>query len=107
MKVLITATAPELSANVDERFGRAAYFIIASTDKDGFESIENESANAPSGAGIAAAQKVIEINPDIVITGNCGPKAEQLLTAANIKIQTGVKGTVENAIKSAKTVCDK
>jgi len=102
MKVLITATAPVLSAKVDERFGRAAYFIVAYTDKDGFEAIENENVNAATGAGIAAAQKVAELNPDIVLTGNCGPKAEQILTAAKIKIRTGISGTVEDAIKSAK-----
>ena len=104
MKVLITAAAPELSAKVDERFGRAPYFIIADTDKDGFEAVENESINAATGAGIAAAQKVIKLNPDTVLTGNCGPKAEQLLTAANIKIRTGISGTVADAIKSAKEI---
>ncbi len=102
MKILITATAPELSAKIDERFGRAAYFIVVDTDKDGFEAIENDAVNAATGAGIAAAKKAIEINPDIVITGNCGPKAEQLLVAAKIKIQTGAAGTVADAIKSAK-----
>lgn len=105
MKVLITATAPLLSAKVDERFGRAVFFIVVDTDKGDFKSVENENVNNASGAGMAAAQTVIRINPDIVITGNCGPKAEQLLTAANIKIRTGFSGTVEDALKSAKENC--
>ncbi|HBG28212.1 MAG: hypothetical protein A2Y10_19740 [Planctomycetes bacterium GWF2_41_51] len=105
MKILITAAAPVLSAKVDEHFGRAAYFIIADTETDGFEAIENDNANALTGAGIASAQKVIKIKPEIVLTGSCGPKAEQLLTAANIKIRTGIKGTVEDALKSAGENC--
>jgi predicted Fe-Mo cluster-binding NifX family protein len=102
MKIVITATAPELSAQVDERFGRAAYFIVADTEKDGFQAIANDNIDASSGAGVASAKKVVEFNPAAVLTGNCGPKAEQTLAAAKIKIITGISGTVADAIKTAK-----
>jgi len=102
MKIAVTATAPALSAAVDGRFGRAAYFIFADTEKEGFQAIANDCADASSGAGIAAAKKIAEFNPVVLLTGNCGPKAEQALKAANIKIITGVSGIVADAIKTAK-----
>ena len=53
MKIAITAQGPELSAQVDPRFGRAKYFIIYDVDSDEFEAVDNEqNLNAPQGAGI-------------------------------------------------------
>ena len=58
MKIAISATAPNLDAIVDPRFGRAPYFVIADTDSMQFEAIENSSAVASGGAGMGTAQMI-------------------------------------------------
>ena len=58
MKIAISATGPALDAEVDPRFGRCQYFIIADPETMEFEAVDNNSAMAAGGAGIAAAQMI-------------------------------------------------
>jgi predicted Fe-Mo cluster-binding NifX family protein len=102
MKIAISATAPDLSARVDPRFGRCQYFVIVDPDSMEFEGIENSSASASGGAGIAAAQLIVGKEVAAVLTGNCGPNAFNVLEAAGIKVMTGVSGTVKEAVTSYK-----
>ena len=103
MKIAITATASNLDADIDPRFGRCQYFIIADPDTMEFETLENSGAAAGGGAGIATAQTLAGKNIETVITGNCGPNAYETLMAAGIKVITGVSGKVREAIKSYKS----
>jgi len=48
-----------------------------------FEVIENtQNLDLPHGAGIQAAQNITQYNADMLLTGNCGPKAFKALEAA-------------------------
>jgi len=98
MKVAVSATGPSLDDQVDPRFGRCQCFIIADADSTAFEAVPNASAGAMSGAGIEAAQTVVSRGVQAVITGQVGPNAYQVLTAAGIRIFTGASGTVREAI---------
>ena len=99
MKIAISATAPELDAEVDPRFGRCQYFIIADPETMEFEAVDNSSAMAAGGAGISAAQAIAGKGVQAVLTGNCGPNAYQALSAAGIQIITGVSGKVKDAVE--------
>ncbi|MFC2019250.1 NifB/NifX family molybdenum-iron cluster-binding protein [Chloroflexota bacterium] len=99
MKIAISAAETSLDAGVDPRFGRCQYFIIADPETMQFEAIENSSAAAMGGAGIATAQMIAGKGVEAVLTGNCGPNAFQVLSAAGIKVITGVIGKVEDALK--------
>jgi predicted Fe-Mo cluster-binding NifX family protein len=103
MKIAITATAPNLDADIDPRFGRCRYFVIADPDTMEFETLENSGAMAGGGAGIATAQAIAGKGIGIVLTGNCGPNAYEALAAAGIKVITGVSGKVGDAIQSYKS----
>jgi len=100
MKIAITSSGKSLADKVDERFGRAKYFVIVDTNKpDKVNIIENsQNLNLQQGAGIQAAQTISNENVDALITGNCGPKAFKTLQAAGIKIFTGASGTIKEAI---------
>lgn len=102
MKIAVSATTPDLSAKVDPRFGRCQYFVIVDPDSMEFEGIENSSASAGGGAGIAAAQMVVGKEVEAVLTGNCGPNAFSVLEAAGIKVMTGVSGGIQEAVESYK-----
>jgi predicted Fe-Mo cluster-binding NifX family protein len=103
MKIAITATAANLDADIDPRFGRCQYFVIADPDTMEFESLENAGATAGGGAGIATAQTLAGKSIEAVLTGNCGPNAYEVLAAAGIKVVTGVSGKVRDAIQSYKS----
>ena len=100
MRVAITSQGDDLEGNVDARFGRAAKFLLVDTDTMSVQVIENrQSLNLARGAGIQAAQNVIPHKPDVVLTGNCGPKAFRVLQAAGVKVAPGVKGRIRDALQ--------
>ena len=103
MKIAVTSTGKTLDSQVDQRFGRTAYFIAVDTETMDFSVIENESAAAAGGAGISSAKVVIDAGAEAVLTGNCGPNAERTLTAAGIKLYIGVTGTVAEAVELFKS----
>jgi predicted Fe-Mo cluster-binding NifX family protein len=65
-----------------------------------FEAIDNASAMASGGAGISAAQMVAGKGVAAIITGNCGPNAHQVLSAAGIEMITGASGKVKDVLES-------
>jgi len=98
MKIAISAAGPTLEAEIDPRFGRCQQFIIVDPETEEFEVVDNSSAGAAGGAGISAAQMIVKKGVEAVLTGNCGPNAHQVLSAAGIKVITGVSGKVKDAI---------
>ena len=102
MKVAISSSGTTLESNVDTRFGRCPYFIIYDTGDDTFSHIENQSRQAMGGAGVQAAQMIVNQNVEAVITGNIGPNAYKVLSAASISVYSGTTGSVENAIDRLK-----
>ena len=103
MKIAVSATTDNLDSMVDARFGRCPYFLIVKvegTEIKGHEAIKNPSVNAMGGAGIQAAQFVANKGVEVVITGNIGPNAFNVLSQIGIKILTGVGGiSVKDAVQ--------
>ena len=100
MRIAVTTQGKDLNAEVDTRFGRAPNFLIVDPETQSFEVAQNtQSLDLPQGAGIQSAQNVLSHKPDVVLTGNCGPKAFRVLQAAGIKVVVGVKGKIADAIK--------
>ncbi|MDH4239784.1 MAG: NifB/NifX family molybdenum-iron cluster-binding protein [Phycisphaerae bacterium] len=99
MKIAVTSVGKTLDSEVDQRFGRAAYFIIIDTEVMDFNVIENESVTAGGGAGISSAKAVIDAGAEAVLTGNCGPNAQRTLSAAGVRLYTGVTGKVAEAVE--------
>lgn len=102
MKICITAVGVTLDAQVDPRFGRCPHFIFVDTDNGAWEACENTCAQFAGGAGIQSGQMVIARGARAVLTGNVGPNAHQVLSAAGITVFTGVSGTVQEALDGYK-----
>ncbi len=101
MRIAVTSQGENLDAEVDPRFGRAAMFLLVDTETMSFEVVENgQNLNLPQGAGIQAAQNIAEHGAQVVITGNCGPKAFKTLQAAGIEVVVGVSGKVKDAVQA-------
>jgi len=104
VKLAITAAGPELSSPVDQRFGRARYLLVVDTPERTMLVVDNLAGmNATQGAGIQAAQSVIDSKASVLITGHCGPKAFRALQAAGIHVYLTSGGTVDQAISRFQT----
>jgi predicted Fe-Mo cluster-binding NifX family protein len=102
LKVAVSSTGPTLDSPVSPRFGRCPYYLIVDTGTMGFEALPNTNMNAPSGAGIAAAQEVAGKEVEAVLTGRFGPNAYHVLSQVGIKMVTGAAGTVRQAVDAYK-----
>ena len=99
----ITSREKTLEGAVSLAFGRAPCFIIVDTDTGDFEVIDNEQImNIPQGAGIQAAQHIINKGVDTLISGHIGPKAFRVLSEAGIRMFVGASGTVKNTLEDFK-----
>lgn len=102
MKVAVSASGGTLDSPVDPRFGRSPYYVLVDTETMEYEAVPNTSMNAPSGAGIGAAQVVARRGVDAVLTGSAGPNATQVLSQSGIEILTGAQGTVRQVVDAFK-----
>ncbi len=102
MKICITSQGDKLDSQVDQRFGRCQYFVIADTDTLKFEAIKNPNIEAMGGAGVQSGHLVAKMQAKAVLTGNVGPNAFQILQAGGVEVITGVSGSVKDAIEKYK-----
>ncbi len=102
MKVAVSSTGNDLTSQIDPRFGRCKCFVIVETNDMRFDAFENENAVLSGSAGIQSASFVASQGVKAVLTGNCGPKAAQVLSAADIEIYVGQTGTVRDAVEKYK-----
>lgn len=99
MKVVVTATGKTLDSQLDQRFGRADFFLIVDSDNLEFEVVDNSATATAGGAGITSAQSIVEKGVQAVITGNVGPNALSVLKAAEIPVYKGQSVSVRENIE--------
>ena len=103
MKIAVTSTGKEMTSKMDQHFGRAGYFMMVDSETLEFEIVENsQNLNLSQGAGIQAGKTMVDNKVNVLITGNCGPKAFQVLNHAGIQVVTGVEGKIINVVHQYK-----
>lgn len=86
MKIGITSLGKSKDSKIDTRFGRSSNILIFSEERQLEKSMANPGAQAQRGAGVQAAQKLVDEEVNVLITGNIGPNALNLLQQSNIEI---------------------
>ena len=100
MRIAFTTSGDGLEGAVDDRFGRAARFLIYDLESETFEIVDNSrNRDAPQGAGVQSAEAVARSGAIGVVTGRCGPKALRVLTSAGIKVYSTTASTVSAALQ--------
>lgn len=105
MKIAISSTGKTIEDNVDERFGRCPYFLIAEIkDKEikKINAMKNNAQGQSGGAGITAGEMIANKKVDAVITMNLGPKASLVFKQTGIKVYSGqgkIKDVIQEFIK--------
>jgi predicted Fe-Mo cluster-binding NifX family protein len=97
MKIAVPVNEKSVENNVCESFGRAPYFLIFDLVKNDFDFIDNDAADSQSGAGIKAAQIIVDSNSDVLLTPRCGGNAADILEASKVEIyKTRNLSVIEN-----------
>ncbi len=102
MKIGVSAQGKTLDSLLDERFGRCEYFLIYDSKSEQINILENKGQTASGGAGIKAAQQLIDEKVDLIITGHLGPNAYELMDKAEIKAYMCKSMAIGSAIEKYK-----
>jgi len=91
MKIVFTAKGSNWDSQMDARFGRANTFVVYNDQDNTLEVVNNsETEDMGHGAGLQTSQKVLDLNPDVIITGNgAGEKALAILKKSSVKMYIG------------------
>lgn len=100
MILFISAQQDNLASPVNPRFGRCPFLVRFDTESNQWEAFANPGASRSGGAGVAAAQFVIDHQANAVLSGDFGPNAAGAFLAANIELRrfTGDTATVQQAV---------
>ena len=102
MKIADTANGTDLDAPASPIFGRCPTYILVDTETMQYEAVANPAVAAGGGAGVQAAQFVIERGAQAVVTGNVGPNAFGVFRAGGIPVYLFAGGTVQRAVEAYK-----
>jgi predicted Fe-Mo cluster-binding NifX family protein len=99
MKVAIPSKGEGISADVERQFGRCSNFLFVDTETLECRTVPNEAKDQAGGAGVAAAQQVVDEGAEAVLAGVIGPNASDVLSEAHVSIYEDVSGPVVEALE--------
>ena len=101
MRIAISARGPNSYSDVDERFGRAYWFLIYDDVDDSWMPVDNSvNREKAKGAGSSTAEMMKDLGVEQVLTGETGPKAYRVLSQAGINVCHSMCGVVRDALES-------
>ncbi len=97
MKVI---AIPTNNGYIEDHFGQCRYYTVVKTDEKN-KVTSKEVFPTPSGCGCKSnlAEILREKGVNMMIAGNMGQGARNILTSAGITVMCGFSGSVENALK--------
>ena len=93
MKIAIPVN--EDQATVCPSFGRAPYFWVSDTQNGSKSVFENPAAHSEGGAGIRAAQAVLDLGAEALVTPRLGENAANVLKAAGVALYISAFGDAQ------------
>ena len=98
MKIAIPVDEKTLESNVCVSFGRTPYFLIYDVETKESIFIDNSAAASTGGAGIKAAQIIVDNKASALLTPRLGENAADVLKPAEIKIYKTITGSAKDNI---------
>jgi predicted Fe-Mo cluster-binding NifX family protein len=86
MKIVMTSTGDDLDAPPTGTFGRCPHFLLIDSESEDVTAVPNPAAAAGGGAGVQAAQAVVDRGAEAVLTGRVGPHAMEVLAKAGVRV---------------------
>lgn len=100
MKIAIPAEKKSDDTKICISFGRTPYFLIFDTDTKEKSFLENTAATSQGGAGIKAAQSIIDNGAKAVLTPRCGENAANVFKVANVKLYKTKNDSMDENIEA-------
>lgn len=102
MKLALPVESKSLDVSVCPSFGRTPFYVLYDTETGNHEFLDNSAVASQGGAGIQAAQTLVDHSAEAVITWRCGDNAAQVLNAAKIKLYKAQDGSILENIEKFK-----
>ncbi len=96
-KIAIASQGKDLNSKIAPLFDRSPYFIIVGLGI--FQAYKNPNVNDSKDVGVQSAQFVVDKGAGAVITNNISLEAMKELNRLNVKVYSGVSGTVSQALE--------
>lgn len=100
MKIAIPVEEKSLISAVSQSFGRAPYFLIYNIETKESDFLSNSAVCSQGGAGIKAAQTIVDTGVNALLTPRCGENAADVMKASGIKIYKAVKNSAQDNIEA-------
>lgn len=101
MKIAVSSAGKSVQDPLDPRFGRCTGFIIYDSNSQSSTFLSNsQQQDMSGGAGVQTAKMIADAGVSVLITGQIGPKAIQVLSQTQIRIFASTAGTIQEAIKA-------
>lgn len=98
MKIAIPVSEKNLESEVYPSFGRAPYFLFHNTLTKETYYHDNKDVASQSGAGIRAAQVIVDNSAEALVTPHCGENAKGILCKSEVLIYKSDPGTAQQNI---------
>jgi predicted Fe-Mo cluster-binding NifX family protein len=98
MKIAIPVDEKMMTSTICQSFGRAPYFLVYDTESKESNFVDNSAAVSQGGAGIKAAQSLIDSKVNVLLTPRCGENAAEVLSTASIKIYQTIRFSIMDTI---------
>ena len=102
MIIAIPSDKESLDSAVCVSFGRSPFYCLYNTETEQSTFIVNSAADSPGGAGIKAAQLLVDNKANILITIRCGENAAKVLQPANVELFKALNLSVADNIAAHK-----
>ncbi len=86
MKIAMPVNEKDMKTEICISFGRAPYFLFYNTETKEGTFVDNSAAASAGGAGIKAAQIIVDNEADVLLTPRCGENAANVLKSADINL---------------------
>jgi predicted Fe-Mo cluster-binding NifX family protein len=103
MRIAIPVDDKSMETTVCQSFGRTPYFLIYDTESKASVFLDNSAAAGQGGAGIKAAQTIVDNKVSALLTPRCGENAAKVLQAASIKLYKTISASLKDTIDAFNT----
>jgi len=98
MKIAMPVDDRSMETSISQHFGRAPYFLIYDTGSKESLFLDNSAAISQGGAGIKAAQIIVDNKVGALLTPRCGENAAEVIKKANIKMFKATNNSIKDNI---------
>ena len=103
MRIVVASQGEDLDAPASPVFGRCPTYVFVDSETMEFDAMPNPASTLGSGAGVLAAQFVVQQGAEVVLAGNLGPNALDVLQAAGVSGYLSTEGTIRQMLEAFKT----